>query len=290
MIVMALATVLAYAQTEIQVQVHNVVAEDEQFNVTFVIEGEAKSSDFAWSPGDDFQLLWGPQQGRSTSVQIINGKTTKSVQTTYSYVLRPVRTGKFTISRAVAKVKGQEIHSAPVTIEVVASGSAGSSSGQSQSSAQPAQPRQSQTGAVPDDDIFLTLSLSRTNVVVGEPVTAVIKLYQRVNVAGFESAVFPTFNGFWSQELEAPSNIEFTRETYNGQIYNSALLRKFVLIPQQQGQIKIDPAELDISPAPVGSRLPENSGHGGAVDQLRPPEIAVESLVIAAVEYHRQDP
>ena len=77
MIVMALATVLAYAQTEIQVQVHNVVAEDEQFNVTFVIEGEAKSSDFAWSPGDDFQLLWGPQQGRSTSVQIINGKTTK---------------------------------------------------------------------------------------------------------------------------------------------------------------------------------------------------------------------
>ena len=244
MIVMALATVLAYAQTEIQVQVHNVVAEDEQFNVTFVIEGEAKSSDFAWSPGDDFQLLWGPQQGRSTSVQIINGKTTKSVQTTYSYVLRPVRTGKFTISRAVAKVKGQEIHSAPVTIEVVASGSARSSSGQSQSSAQPAQPRQSQTGAVPDDDIFLTLSLSRTNVVVGEPVTAVIKLYQRVNVAGFESAVFPTFNGFWSQELEAPSNIEFTRETYNGQIYNSALLRKFVLIPQQQGQIKIDPAEL----------------------------------------------
>ena len=244
MIVMALATVLAYAQTEIQVQVHNVVAEDEQFNVTFVIEGEAKSSDFAWSPGDDFQLLWGPQQGRSTSVQIINGKTTKSVQTTYSYVLKPVRTGKFTISRAVAKVKGQEIHSAPVTIEVVASGSARSSSGQSQSSAQPAQPRQSQTGAVPDDDIFLTLSLSRTNVVVGEPVTAVIKLYQRVNVAGFESAVFPTFNGFWSQELEAPSNIEFTRETYNGQIYNSALLRKFVLIPQQQGQIKIDPAEL----------------------------------------------
>ncbi len=241
-IVMALATLLLYAQTEIQVQVHNVVAEDEQFNITFVIEGEAKSSDFAWSPGDDFQLLWGPQQGRSTSVQMINGKTTKSVQTTYSYVLRPIKTGKFTIARAVAKVKGQEIYSTPVTIEVVGSDSGRSSQGQQQS--HPSQPRQSQAGVVQDDDIFLTLNLSRTNVVVGEPVTAVIKLYQRVNVAGFESAVFPTFNGFWSQELEAPSNIEFTRETYNGQIYNSALLRKFILIPQQQGQIKIDPAEL----------------------------------------------
>ena len=243
MIVMALATVLAYAQTEIQVQVHNVVAEDEQFNVTFVIEGEAKSSDFAWSPGDDFQLLWGPQQGRSTSVQIVNGKTTKSVQTTYSYVLRPVKTGKFTIARAVARVKGQEIHSDPVTVEVVASGASRSSQSQSQQS-RPPQTKQSQTGGVQDDDIFLTLDLNRSNVVVGEPITAVIKLYQRVNVAGFESAVFPTFNGFWSQELEAPSNIEFTRETYNGQIYNAALLRKFVLIPQRQGEIKIDPAEL----------------------------------------------
>ena len=244
MIVLALATVLAYAQTEIQVQVHNVVAEDEQFNVTFVIEGEEKSSDFAWSPGDDFQLLWGPQQGRSTSVQIINGKTTKSVQTTYSYVLRPVKTGKFTIARAVAKVKGQEIHSAPVTIEVVAAGSGRSSQGQAHSQSGTTQPRQSSNAGVQDDDIFLILNLSRTDVVVGEPITAVIKLYQRVNVAGFESAVFPTFNGFWSQELEAPSNIEFARETYDGKIYNSALLRKFVLIPQQQGQIKIDPAEL----------------------------------------------
>ena len=164
---MALAAVLAYAQTEIEVQVHNVVAEDEQFNVTFVIEGEAKSSDFAWSPGDDFQLLWGPQQGRSTSVQMINGKTTRSVQTTYSYVLRPVKTGKFTIARAVAKVKGQEIHSEPVTIEVVASGSSSSSQRPAQPSSQSSQPRQSATGNVQDDDIFLTVNLSRTNVVVG---------------------------------------------------------------------------------------------------------------------------
>ncbi len=240
-----MSAVMAYAQTSIQVQTHNVVAADEQFNITFIIEGEAKSSDFTWSPGEDFQLLWGPQQGRSTSVQMVNGKTTRSVQTTYSYVLRPVKTGKFTISRASAKVKGSTIYSEPTTIEVVAAGSTSSGSsnarsGQSQSQAQ----RQSQSGVVQDDDIFLNLSLSRSNVVVGEPITATIKLYQRVNVAGFESVEFPTFNGFWSQELEAPTNIEFARETYDGQIYNSALLRKFILIPQQQGKVTIDPAEL----------------------------------------------
>lgn len=243
---LAFIAVMSFAQTNIKVQTHNVVAADEQFNVTFIIEGEDKSSDFAWEPGEDFQLLWGPQQGRSTSVQMINGKTTKSVQTTYSYVLRPVKTGKFTLARASAKVKGQDIYSQPTTIEVVASGSSSSSSSGGQSSSQGSSQsgRQSQSGVVQDDDIFLVLNLSRSDVVVGEPITATIKLYQRVNIAGFESASFPTFNGFWSQELEAPTNIEFSRETYDGQIYNSALLRKFILIPQQQGAVKIDPAEL----------------------------------------------
>ena len=243
-VVLFLATVAAYAQTGIKVEMHNVVAADEQFNVTFVIEGENSPTGFEWAPGEDFTLLWGPQQGRSTSVQIINGKTTKSVQTTYTYVLRPVKTGKFAIPQAKAKVKGKEIVSEPVTVEVVASGTGSSAGSQAQSSSQGQAAQRQQSGQISDEDIFLRVSLSRSNVVVGEPLTATIKLYQRVNIAGFEGVNFPTFNGFWSQETEAPSNIEFTRETYDGQIYNSALLRKFVLIPQHQGSITIDPAEL----------------------------------------------
>lgn len=246
-VLLLFAALMSYAQTSIKVEAHGVVAADEQFNVTFVIEGENSPSDFTWAPGNDFTLLWGPQQGRSTSIQMINGKTTKSVQSTYTYVLRPVKTGKFTLPKATAKVKGKEISSDAVSIEVVASGSASGQShaGSSQQSQAPSQSQQSrQAGQISDEDIFLTLELSRSNVVVGEPVTAAIKLYQRVNVAGFESADFPTFDGFWSQELESPSNIEFTRETYGGQIYNSALLRKYILIPQQQGTVTIDPAEL----------------------------------------------
>ena len=131
---MTLAAAVAFAQTDIKVQVHNVVAADEQFNVTFIIEGEGKITDFEWQPGSDFQLLWGPQQGRSTSMQIINGKTTKSVQTTYSYVLRPTAQGKFTLPRASANVKGQTIYSKSASIEVVASKSSSSSSSRSQSS------------------------------------------------------------------------------------------------------------------------------------------------------------
>ena len=106
------------------------------------------------------------------------------------------------------------------------------------------QSSQRQQVGVQDSDIFLTLTLDRNKVVVGEPIIATLKLYQRVNIAGFENVSFPTFNGFWSQEIEAPTNIEFAREVYEGQIYNAALLRKFVIIPQQQGQVTINPAEM----------------------------------------------
>ena len=239
-LVAALSALAVYAQTDIKVEVHRVVEVGEQFNVTFIVEGENSVSDFSWTPSDDFQLLWGPQSGRSSSIQIINGKTTKSVQTTYTYVLRASQAGKFTIPPATAKVKKNEISSRPVTVEVVAGQKPAS---QSQAS-QPQQSRSQNQQGVRAGDIFLVLSLDRKNVVVGEPIIATIKLYQRVNIAGFEGVNFPSFNGFWSQELEAPTNIEFVREAYDGQIYNGALLRKFVLIPQQSGTVTIDPAEL----------------------------------------------
>ncbi len=246
--VLMLAAVCSFAQTDIRVEAPNVVAIDEQFNVTFIIEGENSPSDFQWSAGSDFQLVWGPQQGRSTSVQIINGKRTKSSQSTYTYILLPKATGTFTIPKATAKVKGNVIESSAAQIEVVSNSSSGSSSqGGSRASGSGSSSAQSGSGStsgISDDDLFLRLTLSRTDVVVGEPITATLKLYQRVNIAGFEDARFPSFNGFWSQETEAPTNIEFKRESYDDKIYNTAVLRKYVLIPQQSGTVTIDPAEL----------------------------------------------
>jgi len=239
----AFACIAAAAQNTIRVEVPDVVAADEQFNVTFIIEGENSPSSFSWEPGSEFQLVWGPQKGSSTSISIINGKRTRSAQTTYTYVLMPKKAGSFAIAAAHAEVKGNSISSSPKSINVVSGGSRSQSSGSS--SAQNSggnDPRQ--TGDIPADDLFMRLTLSRTSVVVGEPVTATLKLYHRTNIAGFEDAHFPSFNGFWSQEIQAPQNIEFKRESLNDAIYNSAVLRSWTLIPQQAGDIKIDPAEL----------------------------------------------
>jgi hypothetical protein len=257
---MILSALVMAAQTSIQVQTHRVVAEDERFNVTFIIDGNVKDSQFSWESGDDFQLLWGPQRGHSSSIQIINGKTTKSSQTTFSYVLRPLKTGKFTLPRARATVDGKEIVSKAETVEVVGSQQTQSQQqGQPQHSAQSQSARQSSAQQRSGSDIILALNLNRTNVVIGEPVVATVTLYTRADIAGFESAQFPDFNGFWSQEQASASNIEFSRTTYNGQIYNAALLKKYMLIPQQTGTLTINPAEIvclvNIRTAPSGNSI-----------------------------------
>ena len=235
------------AQNAIRVEVPDVVAVDEQFNVTFIIEGEKAPSDFQWSEGDDFQLVWGPQKGSSSSLSIINGKRTSSHQTTFTYILIPKSTGSFQLPVATAKLSGERISSSPVSIQVVSDGASPASrpsSGNDDSGSTAGSSRSSAAGDIPSGDLFLKLSLSRSEVVIGEPITASLKIYQRANVVGFENAKFPTFNGFWSQETYVPSNIEFKRESLDDKIYNTALLRTYVLIPQQSGTITIEPAEL----------------------------------------------
>ena len=73
-----LVALSGWAQSSIRVEVHNIVELSERFNVVFIVEGEHAPSDFQWNVGDDFTLVWGPQKGTSTSVSIVNGKTTRS--------------------------------------------------------------------------------------------------------------------------------------------------------------------------------------------------------------------
>ena len=238
-------TLSGWAQA-IRVEVHNIVEVSERFNVVFVVDGEHAPSDFQWSPGDDFTLVWGPQKGSSTSVSIVNGKTTRNSQTSYTYILQARKTGTFTLAPAVATVKGTEIRSRAAQVTVVEGGSGAaasqgqSSGGGSSQGGQSARP----SASAQDGEIFMRLSLSRREAVVGEPVTATLKLYQRANLTGFEDARFPKFNGFWSQEVDAPQNIDFQREQVGDKMYNSALLRRWVLIPQKAGDLTVDPAEI----------------------------------------------
>ncbi|MBO4605230.1 MAG: BatD family protein [Bacteroidales bacterium] len=223
----------AAALAQISVQVPSAVAMDEQFNLTFVVEGN-KPSSFDWQCPADFQLVWGPQTGTSSQLSIVNGKTTKSTQTSYTYVLMPRKEGTFQLPAATAKIGNKTVTSSSPTVKVVKSGAAAATSN----------PNQQNAYSVSGEDLFMRLEVSNRNVVLGEPFTATIRLYQRVNIGGYEDFRVPSFDGFWSQVVAAPQEIQFRRETLGDQIYNVATIRSYTLIPQQSGDLVIDPAEL----------------------------------------------
>lgn len=261
--VVIFCTTCLMGQTQFDIQAPSVVSQGERFTIKF--KANARIDNFSSPDISGAAVLAGPVPSESSYTQIINGKRTDSYEHTYTYVLQAGDQSVIAISQATANIDGKSYNSRPVTIEVVSSGAASSASPASSTSSQTASPLPSSANSSSnpnsafdnyDDsydsdnitygkaDIFLRLYLNKTKVVKGEPIIATLKIYTRSGIAGFEDVKFPVFNGFWSQELETPQNINFSRERVDNQIYNSALLRKYVIIPQQTGTLTIEPAEI----------------------------------------------
>ena len=214
-----------------------VVALDEPFRVVFTASGKTK--EFNPPQISDFQVLAGPTTSTMSSTNIVNGQRTHTYQESFTFVLLAKGEGKFTIPSASVVIDKDTYTSKAVTIEVVKSPQRGNSDATGNGVN-----NRDRYPTIGEDDLILSLTLSKNNVVKGEPVIATLKLLTRTNISGVEDIKFPSFNGFWSQEIEAPTSLEFVRETYKGEIYSAALLRKYMLLPQQTGELYIDPAEM----------------------------------------------
>lgn len=234
---------VAVAQNTFLVDAPRVVGENEIFRVVFTADGEM--TDFSNPVFTGVEVLAGPSPSRMMSTQIINGKRTESVEMSYTFIVRPTASGVAKISSASASIGGKVYTTKEISVEVV-KGDAQQSGNQQQQGAVTGDAQQTRqpSGEVSAKDVFLKLSFSKTKVVKGEPIIATLKLYTRVPIAGFEDIKFPVFDGFWSQEIETPQNINFVRENVDNQIYNSAVLRKYMLLPQQTGDLAIKPAEM----------------------------------------------
>ena len=73
----------------------------EQFQLVY--ELNANPSELEIPELNDFRLLGGPSTSTSSSFQIINGKTTRSVNYSYTYYLQAINEGIFTIPPAKSK-------------------------------------------------------------------------------------------------------------------------------------------------------------------------------------------
>ena len=144
-------------------------------------------------------------------------------------------------------VEGTTYRTKPLAIEVVdegkAPGGGGSAAGGQPQRREEASSESAAQSKVAKDDILLRAIVSRTSVFKGEPLRVTFKLYERVPVVGYNDVKFPSFNGFWAQELNT-ENARRERETFNGKVYETLVAKEYLLYPQQAGTLVIEPAEI----------------------------------------------
>lgn len=241
--VMLLAGITAFAAEKVtfEVNVPMIVSVGETFRVEFALNATPDDNSFTAPDFSGFDVLAGPVTSRGSSIQYINGKMSKSVSYTITYVLLPQKSGPFEIGSATIEVDGTSYSTRPTQVEVKEGGQQQPAGG-NQSGNDGASLETQARGKIADDDLLLRLNLSRSTVYKGEPIRAALKLYNRVSLVDYSVQKMPSFNGFWTQQLDTETVPN--RETYNGKVYEVYTLIEYLLYPQQSGKLVIDPVEM----------------------------------------------
>ena len=213
------------------------VAVGDQFRLSYTVNTR-NIKDFRAPSIQGFDVLMGPS--RSTSVNIINGDRSES--TTFTYILMATKEGEYTIPGATLSAKGNQMISNSVKIKVLPEDKTATNSGGGQGNVS------GKSGtSISSNDLFITSTVSKTNVYEQEAFLLTYKIYTVVDLRGFDNVKLPDFKGFHSQEVELPTNRRWGLEHYKGRNYHSTVYRQFVLFPQQAGKLTIDPARFDAS-------------------------------------------
>lgn len=190
--------------------------------VTFVLHN-AEGSDFRPPSFDGFIVVEGPS--RSSSTTIINGEM--STESAYLYTLQPRRTGKLQIGPASVRVNGRVLKTKPVDIEILDSKKAGANATDEAAS------------------VFLRAEPDVQDVWIGQQITLDYKLFTTEQVGSFNPISESPYRGFYAEEIRR-FNAPLQREIYKGRQYNTKVIKKVALFPQQSGEFTIDPFEVQL--------------------------------------------
>jgi hypothetical protein len=227
-----------------------VVAVGEQFRLTYTLN--SKGDEFNPPEFDNFYVIASTSYNQST--QIINGKVTRNVSYTYTYILQSTREGKFTIPPATVVIKKKQYSTNSLQIEVI---KRKTPQPQTRTPATQSQNNQGLANIV-NEDLFVRVLVDKSNVYQGAHLVATIKIYSRVNLSGFEKVDLPDFNGFYMQEIEIPPLKSLERENIDGQIYGTGVIKKYLLFPQHSGNIVIEPVEVECLVQQTVRRTPQS--------------------------------
>jgi len=143
-----------------------------------------------------------------------------------------------TINPISIKYRGKIYSTEPVIVNVTASA--------------PTQPRSAPPSGTPDkqvtpssgEEVFLKAVVPKTTIYMGEELIVSFDLYFK-NVRTFGRKKLPDAQGFWKEELDAPTQPTITNETVNGVAYRKATIQQIALFATTTGELTIDPMVVD---------------------------------------------
>jgi len=94
------------------------------------------------------------------------------------------------------------------------------------------------------EEVFLKAVVPKTTIYMGEELIVSFDLYFK-NVRTFGRKKLPDAQGFWREELEAPTQPAITNETVNGVAYRKATIQQIALFATTTGELTIDPMVVD---------------------------------------------
>lgn len=242
----ALSAISAVSQTSFKVISPGNVIAGRNFSLTFRLSnGQANAPKAPELKGCD--LLYGPSVSTMSSSQYINGQMSSSTSIDYTYMYRAKEPGKVTVPEVTVNSGGKNLTSNSVSFEILPPDRQTQSQGQQSSSPQVSavDPTTHRPGNVSPNDLFVRVSFSKANVMEQEAVMATIKVYTKYSITSFLVTQQPLFDGFLSEEL--PVNLEVNLENYNGQNYNTAVLKRLLLYPQKSGKLTVNSGKYDIT-------------------------------------------
>lgn len=206
----------------------NSVSTGEKFQLKYTLSN-ARASSFNEPDLDDFQMLGTSQyQSSGGTTIVINGQVVQQGNSsqTWVYTLSCSTAGTYTIPAASATANGTTYKSNSVTVTVSGANITSSNS-------------TSDNLSKANGDIFIDLSVDKSEVYVGEQILATARFYSRYDIVSFGDAEFPAFDGFWTQDVYTPTNIQFDVKTISSTKYLTALWQQKILIPQKSGALTI---------------------------------------------------
>lgn len=219
-----------FGQT-IHVSAPSHVATGENFQIAFTLNTNDIDDFRLGNVPDGLAMVAGPYKSSQSSIQMINGHTTSSASTKFTYTLYAEKSGTYTIGAARANINGKTVASSP--IKIVVSGNATPSAGA------PKMHDNTMRGHMASgNELFIRVSANKSRVYEQEPILLTYKVFTTQELTQLEGKM-PDLKGFHTQEIPLPQQKSFHIETVNGKPYRCVTWSQYVMFPQMTGNLEI---------------------------------------------------